>query len=88
MLNQIEQARYKTFTQMQEGNAISLEVVKIKYKKILLQIEFLRRDNLENFKVLQILNNRKFLLINLTNSNFLTTKSLVNLIKASLQKDK
>ena len=81
MKNTIESARANCYNNYKSNDSTSLQVAKCKYKNAIIKIEFLRFcDEMESFKAFQILENRKFPLISVSNSNLFDSTRLYKIV--------
>ena len=81
MKNTIESARANCYKNYKSNISTSLQVAKIKHKNAIIKIEFLRIcDEMESFKAFQILENRKFLIVAISNSNLFDNARLYKIV--------
>ena len=89
MKNTIEKTRLTCYNNYKKDDATSLQVAKIKHKNAIIKIEFLRVcDELESFKAFQLVQNRKFLIVALSNSNLFDSTRLYKMVVDCLNGNK
>ena len=89
MKNTIEKTRKECYNKYINNDSTSLQVAKCNYKNTIVKIEFLRiTDEVESFKAFQILANRKFLLISISNSNLFDCTRLYKMVADCLNGNK
>lgn len=89
MKNTIEKARCECYKNYKDNNTTSLQVAKCIYKNSVVKIEFLRiTDELESFKAFQLVQNRKFLIVALSNSNLFDNIRLYKMVADCLNGNK